>query len=183
MLEAVPRRGVSLFPLESRLARTVESLTYVAVRRLQGGKLRESKLHAFIAEVLGRRLEVGTWAQVRALMIHFGTPCARRGGSHEDWSEFFCSELVAEALQQLGTLDERVNSNDFLPNSFSMACSADLRTSALMLDACVVKGCSYGPEEMLLLPRSPLQGALRKRKKELSALRAAGRGRHATTGE
>ena len=57
VFEAVPKRGVSLFPLEARLARTVGSLKYVSARRLSKtvkGAFSASKLaslYAFMKEV------------------------------------------------------------------------------------------------------------------------------------
>jgi cell wall-associated NlpC family hydrolase len=55
VFEAVPRRGVSLFPLDMRLARTVDSLQLVAVRRLSKDRnfssAQQENLNRFIKEV------------------------------------------------------------------------------------------------------------------------------------
>jgi hypothetical protein len=39
----------------------------------------------------------------------------------EDLTSLFCSELVAEAYQRLGLLDESTPSNEFTPADFSEA--------------------------------------------------------------
>lgn len=41
------------------------------------------------------------------------------GRNHEDLSDFFCSELVAETYQNLGLLDEAKPSNEYVPADFS----------------------------------------------------------------
>ena len=110
IFEAVPRRGVSIFPLKDRLARTLNVTRALAVRRRVGPALsteQQASLLSFVCEVRGRKLEFASTDMVRALCCF---------NKREDWNEFFCSELVAEALQQMGVLqEEKLNSNDVLP--------------------------------------------------------------------
>jgi len=169
VFEAVVRRGVSLFPLEARLARTVNSLRLVAVRKLSRGtfsSIDHQALHSFIKEVLGRPLETVSCAELRAIWLSMGG-----GGfksAHEDHSEFFCSELVAEALQQAGVLpDDGLNSNDFLPKAFEPHDDSGTFGPRVTLDGYCRKGFSYGPLQMLVSPQSTLVAALRDRKRAL----------------
>lgn len=139
IFEAVPRRGTSLFPLKDRLARTIGTIDQLAVRRRQGPVLsveQRAQLDSFVAEVLGRKLETSSFDMITAL-----NPCRRN--KHENWDEFFCSELVAEGLQQLGVLrEEGLNSNDVLPRSFE-------KKSNFLNQNCL-DGHSFLEEEMLV---------------------------------
>ena len=119
VFEAVPSRGVCLFPLKDRLSRTYKSIKILGVVRHIGPELtseQQSSLLEFVRLVKGRKLETTSRDMVNALL------CGLRKGRHEDWSQFFCSELAAEALQQMGILrDEGLNSNDILPRSFAQS--------------------------------------------------------------
>jgi len=141
VFEAVPRRGVSLFPLKDRLARTASTISGLSVRRRRGPDIapkQQAQLEGFMREVRGRRLEVASTHMAKALFCGY-----RPNHKHEDWSRFFCSELVAEGLQQLEVLrEDGLNSNDVLPRNFL--------TSAALLRSQVINGHSYGDEEHLI---------------------------------
>jgi hypothetical protein len=140
VFEAVPRRGVSLFPLKDRLARTIGTIKKLAVRRRQGPELSasaEAQLMAFVTEVLGRKLEFASFDMITAINPWHS------GNQQENWDAFFCSELVAEGLQQLGVLrEEGVNSNNVLPRSF------DKRSD--FLNSHCLEGHSFADEEVLI---------------------------------
>jgi len=167
VFEAVPIRGVSLFPMEHRLARTVKSIGNLAVRRRKGPPLsdgQQAALEKFVREVKGRNLEVASSDMVRACLGRAcGTSCVRNSG--EDWEAFFCSELTGESLQQLGVLrEEGVNSNDFLPASFASASREDAHS----LDHNCLDGTSYGDEEYLIRRGGgPLVAELKRIKQQL----------------
>jgi len=55
----------------------------------------------------------------------------------EDLSSFFCSELVAEALQRMGILSDKLPSNEFIPRDFRNGNRAEHYLNPGML---------YGPE-------------------------------------
>ena len=140
LLEAVPRRGVSLFPLLPRLARIINAIHVVAVRRRTGPAVssqHQAGLTSFIDKTRGRKLEVMSSEMLRAWL-----PCVTN--SAEGWSAFFCSELVAEGLQQVGVLREvGVNSNNLLPSSFASSSAAQPHS----LDGLCLPGHGYGAEE------------------------------------
>ena len=163
VFEAVPRRGVSLFPLKDRLARTIKTTRILAVRRRTGAPITSeqmAKLEAFMREVRGRKLEMASRDMVRALC------CGLQRSEHENWDEFFCSELVAEALQQLGVLqEEQLNSNDVLPRNFDS-------NHSLLATKCLA-GNSYADEERLIGPgKSEVVQALKAHKDESKRRRA-----------
>ena len=116
VFEAVPNRGVSFFPLEPRLARTVNHSSHIAVRRLcradagdppSFGADQQERLEGFIREVCGRPLETGLnspapWAACLHAYFRSGAKVGWLSSKlGEDFERFFCTELVAEALQRL----------------------------------------------------------------------------------
>jgi hypothetical protein len=56
------------------------------------------------------------------------------GRNHEDLSDFFCSELMAETYQNLGLLTEEQPSNEYTPADFSAARKLDLKSPAVLDD-------------------------------------------------
>jgi len=73
-------------------------------------------------EVMGRKLEFLSFDLFRALLFNrCHGRCILGGNRDENWDEFFCSELVAECLQQLGIFreDSQVKSNLLIPSSFA----------------------------------------------------------------
>ena len=89
---------------------------------------------------------------------------------------------MAEALQQMGVLQEDgVNSNDFLPNSFTSSARGWGASSAcvrlvLTVDAACLPGYSYGGEELLIYPGAPLADELLERKRALAEAAGIGKG-------
>lgn len=176
IFESVPNRGVALFPLKARLARTVKSIHHLSMRRRVGPtvtKQQQLNLEAFVRLVLGRDLEILTLDLVR---VAVGRHCASCGGnSTENWNKFYCSELVAEALQQLGIIRENgVNSNDFLPASFAgQRNTSDVhvlnkKRMHFLDDVCLPEN-SYQQEEILITRGCHLVEELLDFKRELRA--------------
>lgn len=169
ILEAVPVRGVTLFPLEARLARTINNIQYLSVRR-HGGIIPEksrANLDLFLREVLGRELEMATTDMARSLF--YNRLRGKLGGKNQEehWDKFYCSELVAEALQQLFILrEEGLNSNNLIPANFAEPRNPTKHKgrSFDFKDRITMPGHSYGAEEILLTPGSDLHKQLKARK-------------------
>ncbi|MDH5561015.1 MAG: YiiX/YebB-like N1pC/P60 family cysteine hydrolase [Deltaproteobacteria bacterium] len=53
------------------------------------------------------------------------------GHNEEDLSSLFCSELVAEAYQEIGLLDNNKPSNEYTPKDFSDVCKLNLLRGSL----------------------------------------------------
>jgi len=133
-------------------------------------KVQLGLLESFIHVAVGRRLEMATASVVKALLRQglLGHCCAP---PKEDWKLFYCSELVAEALQQMGVLKSSgVSSADFLPSSFCDHAPVDVPSSAT-LDSLLCAGHSYMPLRLLLTPRGHLRESLRARKRDLGSRR------------
>lgn len=109
-------RGVQLVPLSERL-RTYNGA--VGIRRLivQRTQPMLEGLQELRTEVRGRPYEKSKVALVRAA---YDGPF---GGNSEDLSSLFCSELVAEAYQRMGLIDEESVGGDpaaeYTPKDFS----------------------------------------------------------------
>ncbi|CAB9511395.1 expressed unknown protein [Seminavis robusta] len=182
----VPQRGVCLFPLEARLARTIDNLEYLSVRRHSGliTPSAYSNLLLFIREVLGRKLELLTLDMARSLFLHrLGKKYKQYAATQylknakEDWTQFYCSELVAESLQQLHILrEEGFHSNDLVPASFAMP-PPDIaqlhphsrRSFNFGEDEQITRpGHSYSEEQPLIVPEgNELQQALKLKKMQM----------------
>lgn len=174
VFEAVPNRGVCLFPLKERLARTANSIHTLAVRHHVGTEPSPEQITAltdFVKQVLGRKLEVGSCDMIKAVL-----PCVYNHS--ENWDRFFCSELVAEGLQQAGILREHgLNSNDVLPRNFaSGGVGADLLSSQCL------EGHSFGPEHYMVQPTGALRNELKLLKKESKERFAEARRRDSSGG-
>lgn len=172
IFEAEPRRGVAVFPLVARLARTVKNVEHLAVRR-HAGELTDrnrADLLEFMRTVLGRKLEIGSFDILRAVVFN-RCRCNLSKQRGRDWNEFFCSELVAEGMMQLGVIrsDDRVKSNLLIPASFDNP--RKRRRSAafdfLDDDRICLPGHDYGLSEVLIKPGNGLEKALREKKKEM----------------
>ncbi|CAB9507359.1 expressed unknown protein [Seminavis robusta] len=186
IFEVVPQRGVCLFPLEARLARTIDNLEYLSVRRHSGliTPSAYSNLLLFIREVLGRKLELLTLDMARSLFLHrLGKKYKQYAATQylknakEDWTQFYCSELVAESLQQLHILrEEGFHSNDLVPASFAMP-PPDIaqlhphsrRSFNFGEDEQITRpGHSYSEEQPLIVPEgNELQQALKLKKMQM----------------
>ena len=172
ILEVVPVRGVALFPLEARLARTIDNIQYLSVRRHSGIITDKSRanLDVFMKEVLGRKLEMATTDMARSLF--FNRLRGKLGGDNkeEHWDKFFCSELVAEALQQLFIVrEEGLCSNNLIPSSFAEPRNPTKHKgrSFDFTERVTLPGHSYGSEEILVVPNGPLYNALKERKRQM----------------
>ena len=106
-------RGVQLVPLSERV-RLYDG--DIAVRRLLDFKLtskRLKKLMKLRKELRGKPYEQDFLELIRAALDGpLTTP------NEEDLRSIFCSELVAEAYQTLGLLDETMASNEYTPADF-----------------------------------------------------------------
>jgi hypothetical protein len=145
LLEADPKAGkVQLFPLEQRLAKIVNSIHDLALRRCLGGELgAESRaaLEKFIvASALSRKFKPSLWSKA----CGWWCCCAP-----ERRQEFFRSELIHDALQTLGVIarpQQELDVHHLLLSSFDSAQKHD----AMSLDKLCVDGRSFGKEEMLI---------------------------------
>lgn len=109
----VLRQGVQLVSLSARLARYDGP---VSIRRLQDVTLGAQDWEALSSlrrEVAGRPYELSNLELVRSAYDGFG------GLNREDLSSLFCSELLAEAYQRMGLLDEAVPSSEYTPKDFA----------------------------------------------------------------
>ncbi|MDH5654417.1 MAG: hypothetical protein OEZ34_00795, partial [Spirochaetia bacterium] len=117
-------RGVQLVPLSQRVSRYSGN---IAVRQLNGAEITEShieKLMKLRENLKGKKYESD---QIELLKSAYDGP---GGLNKEDLSSLFCSELVAEAYQALGLLDENMPSNEFTPADFSEQGSIKLNRNA-----------------------------------------------------
>jgi len=176
-LEVVPNRGVALFPMEARLARTIKIIRHLSVRRHEGSISEENKnkLYDFIKMVMGRKLEILTIDLFRALLFN-RCKCSQEAIGNfrgEDWEEFFCSELVAEGLQQLGIIrdDVQVKSNLMIPSSFADPRDRTKMRHSGAFDFCDDKIClpghSYTDSELLIKKHNKLYYSLKEKKKRM----------------
>lgn len=129
------KRGVQLVLLSDRL-RTYDG--EVSIRHLQGHTVSDTSylnLMAFRQQVRGRAYEQDKLELIKAA---YDGPL---GHNQEDLSSLFCSELVAEAYQQLGLLQEPpqgLPSNEYTPKDFAK--HIDLQNDAFLGTAIEVAG-------------------------------------------
>jgi len=177
IFEVVPNRGVALFPMEARLARTIKFIRHLSVRRHEGSISEESqnRLYDFIKTVMGRNLEILTIDLFRALLFN-RCKCSQQVIGNfrgEDWEEFFCSELVAEGLQQLGIIrdDLQVKSNLMIPSSFADPRDRTKMRHSGAFDFCDDKIClpghNYTVSELLIKKHNKLYYSLKEKKKRM----------------
>ncbi|KAF1335623.1 Wd repeat-containing protein 19, partial [Globisporangium splendens] len=136
LLEATGE-GVSAFPLTPRLmAYSAFHIKYVALRKLRTPLLtataRWELLHRFATEVEGKPYGLTVSKLLRAAGTHAPST-----------TDFFCSELVAEAYKSLGLIDPRILSSNFWPGSFASGGFVDteLGRHGAALDPEVVIDC------------------------------------------
>jgi hypothetical protein len=108
-----PRKGVQLVPLSARVNKYTGD---IAIRQLEGvafdsGNIKE--LMQLRRELTGREYEQD---RIELIKAAYDGPF---GHNEEDLSSLFCSELVAEAYQQLGLVTKEKNSNEYTPADFS----------------------------------------------------------------
>jgi hypothetical protein len=178
IFEVVPNRGVCVFPVIARLARTIKSIRHLNVRRRVGIDVSDEnqiKLYTFMKEVIGRNLEILSFDLFRALLFN-RCKCSQQvlGSScDEDWEEFFCSELVAEGLQQLGIIrdDVEVKSNLLIPSSFADPYDRKKMRHSGAFDFCHKKICLPGhnflDSELLIKKHNKMYYDLKEEKKSM----------------
>ncbi len=108
-----PNKGVQLVPLSGRLEQYDGE---IAVRQLQDVEFSQENIRSLMQlrrELAGRKYEEEKLQLICAAWDH------AFGRNTEDLSSLFCSELVAEAYQRLGLLDEDKPSNEYVPADFS----------------------------------------------------------------
>jgi len=171
--------GVFSYPFAAHVICRGEFCKYVAVRRLRDAqgqpisKERQKKIQDFVHEYWARPYEEGNSG-----MMELAKPIFRRGPHKmvnkprdkrkETLDNFFCSELIAEALQAAGILPEdTLNSNELLPAHFAPNKSVDkiLERHAL----CQQHGYKLGPVEVYKAPKTTLHKAIMDRRAELHA--------------
>jgi len=175
LLEAEPRRGVAIFPLIPRLARTIKTIRHLAVRKHVGNVSQDMQdsIMNFCQTVRGRKLEVASLDMLRALCFNrFRFWCCKQRGQNTD--TFFCSELVAEALLQAGILrdDLGVTSNLLIPSSFQDPISRKhMRHSGafdVLKDSKIcTPGHDFSKAQVLVEPGNPLETALQQTKQRM----------------
>ena len=107
VIDGVAKRGVQLVLLSERLRRYTGN---VRIRRLQGFDVSEDAyydLMEFRESVRGRDYEQ---SRVELIKAAYDGPF---GANLEDLSSLFCSELVAEAYQRMGLLNEPPKRSSF----------------------------------------------------------------------
>lgn len=111
-------RGVQLVALRDRL-RTYDGEVCARhlVEPITNGAL--AALGKFRSEVCGRPYEESKLELLRSAWDGWG------GANTEDLSSLFCSELVGEAYQRMGLIDESVPSNEFTPADFRAGAQID----------------------------------------------------------
>lgn len=108
-----PRKGVQLVPLSARIENYGGEIALRQLKDVDFGGKEISTLMALRRELSGRPYEEHTIELIRAA---YDGPF---GNSAEDLTSLFCSELVAEAYQTLGLLDESKSSDEYTPSDFS----------------------------------------------------------------
>ena len=119
------RQGVQLAGLRERV------LAYdgrIAVRRLSRGlgPRRLARLGALRSRLAGRPYERNRLELLKAAAD------VLLPENREDLTSLFCSELVAEAYQTMGLLDERKPSNEYVPGDFAAGQLSRLRGGVLL---------------------------------------------------
>jgi hypothetical protein len=145
LLEADPKAGkVKLYPLEQRLAKGIDSIHDMALRRSLGDELDREKREALekfiVASALTRTFKPSLWSKA----CGWWCCCAP-----ERKQEFFCSQLIHDALQTLGIIarpQEALDTHHLMLSSFD----SSERHDAMSLDKLCVDGRSFGKEEMLI---------------------------------
>ena len=120
------RKGVQLVPLSKRV-RSYDG--DIAVRRLRKFDLTSQhmrKLMKLRKRLRGRPYEKNLLELMRAALDGSSTP------NEEDLGSIFCSELVAEAYQRLGLLDDNGKpSNEYTPADFAASGGLKLKKGKL----------------------------------------------------
>ncbi len=108
-------KGVQRVELSERLERCFSKGYEISVRLLSETLTDDMilALNNFRHEVSGRPYEKDKIELLKA--AYEGV----LGDNKEDLSSLFCSELLAEAYQNMGLLTEKVPSNEYTPNDFS----------------------------------------------------------------
>jgi chorismate mutase len=138
-IDNIPKKGVQLVLLSERIKYYNGE---IAIRHLQGIKIDDDSkemqtLMKLREELKDKPFEQNKFELIRAAIDKFGSICKNK----EDLSSVFCAELVAEAYQCMGLLDESEPSNEYVPKDFSEEGSLKL-----------LKGAYLGPEIMIEKP-------------------------------
>lgn len=116
--ESTKEHNVSLKLLSNRIREVEDKSGEIALRRLIGVRI-GAKDHARLSE-LRDDLKDRPYEEdeLELLKAAYDGPF---GQNKEDLDSVFCSELVAEAYQCLGLLDNSAASNEYTPKDFSQA--------------------------------------------------------------
>lgn len=128
----VPRKGVQLVPLSARVNGYNGDIAVRSLDGVDGNDINISALMELRREITGRPYEKN---KIELIKAAYDGPLGRNS---EDLSSIFCSELVAEAYQRLGLLDNKKPSNEYTPADFS-------EKKKLVL----LKGASLGEETLI----------------------------------
>ena len=129
LLEAT-KAGAFSYPLQELLQMRGKKYSHVALRKLDPPLSDEqcAKVEAFVSEIWARPYDLPTanLKEVLKALVFDDPGDAVKDKEDEGMEKFFCSELVAEALQQAGVLPERtLNSNEILPSMFAHGGAVD----------------------------------------------------------
>lgn len=108
-----PTKGVQLVPLSDRVDKYQGEIAVRQLRELELTKTDIDNLMALRRDITGRPYEED---KIELIKAAYDGPFGRNA---EDLSSLFCSELVAEAYQALGLLDESTPANEYVPADFS----------------------------------------------------------------
>jgi hypothetical protein len=107
------RKGVQLVPLSERIRKYNGDVTVRRLFNVDVTPAMISDLNKLRQEVKGRPYEQ---SKIELIRCAYDGPM---GQNKEDLSSLFCSELVAEALQRMGLLSEKLPSNEYTPKDFA----------------------------------------------------------------
>src|SRR3972149_5502847 len=115
------KHGVQLVALSERVSTYTGAVAYRKLNVTRTDEMIQS-LIKFRHEVKDKPYEQSVMELIKS-SIDFG------GWNHknkEDLSSLFCSELIAEAYQRMGILDESKPSNEYTPRDFTLEISGEL---------------------------------------------------------
>jgi len=109
----------------------------VSVRRLEGALLNNQLIEALdhlMAKIMNKPYE-----KSKAQLLGAVPKSPLIGNKKEDLSTLFCSELVAEAYQELGLLPCDIPSNTYVPSDFSVAKALELQGDFYLSEETILK--------------------------------------------
>jgi len=109
----------------------------VSVRRLEGALLNEQLIEAL--DHLMVRVMNKPYEKSKAQLLGAVPKSHLIGNKKEDLSSLFCSELIAEAYQELGLLPCDISSNTYTPSDFSTETGLELLGDFYLSEEKIIK--------------------------------------------